>query len=104
MIIPVLSIVGMILVLPFAVFSQKSLKLNLEKELQKEDISIRLLKKEKQKLVKTITVYGKNDRLDEVLTFDYDETGRVYSLKMEGLGNISALPENCTLYYEKKSA
>lgn len=102
LIIPVLSIVGIILALPFAVFSQKSLKLNLEKELQQKDVSIRLLQKEKQKLVKTITVYGKNDRLDEVLTFDYDETGRVYSLKMEGSGNISALPENCTLYYEKK--
>lgn len=92
LIIPVLSIVGIILALPFAVFSQKSLKLNLEKELQQKDVSIRLLQKEKQKLVKTITVYGKNDRLDEVLTFDYDETGRVYSLKMEGSGNISALP------------
>ena len=66
LIIPVLSIVGIILALPFAVFSQKSLKLNLEKELQQKDVSIRLLQKEKQKLVKTITVYGKNDRLDEV--------------------------------------
>lgn len=94
--IPLLMVLEFMFSSPLFSSSQsKVLKLKVENQA----IGLPVTRNYSQKLVKTISIYGSRG-LDELITFDYDAQNRVSSLTMEGDGNISALPENCTLYFE----
>lgn len=92
-----LMLVGFVLSIPLTGLAQeKRLELNLAKGF---DIMPEL-RSAGQKMVSQIEIYGSSGNLNETITFGYDATGRVTSLTMVGEGNISSLPENCTLFYE----
>lgn len=100
-IIPIVLFVGFIMVFPLTALSQKTLRLDLKKEIGYEYPIVSSLKSS-QKMVSQLIVYRKsnNEKL-QTLQFKYDNQGKVAEIKGFGITEAVTGVECGHLFFER---
>lgn len=91
-------LIGLTTLLPFTLFSQKSLKLNLQKNIESESSLTIPSLRSTQKQVTQIELCNSKGEKECTLNIWYDNSGRV--VKSKTIGNTPAWTENAVLFYD----